>query len=139
MKPTIVDTKTARLAAALGAREMTRADLAHLLGCSVTAIARWADRPAVTRGGPPAVVTAERIAAALAIPAAALEPGGPWGPLVGVDPHRELARQFAAETPEQADERVAAGLAWLETLRPTDEGRAAAEHLVDEVLALPPP
>ena len=121
MTPALVDTRKTRLYAALAARDMTVDQLAALMRVDRARVHRWhsprpvAPRPTkgARRGGPPSACSSEAIATALAIPPAALEVGGPWGPLVGVDPHAEVARRIAAETPEQAAERVAAGLAWL--------------------------
>lgn len=87
----VTDTRSARLAAAIGARGLTRQRLAELLGKPASAISAWAhehpDRVRPTkgagRGGQPVRVTTETIATALGVPPAALEVGGPWGPLVG--------------------------------------------------------
>lgn len=86
----IIDTRTARLATAIGARGLTRQRLAELLGKPASAVSAWAhehpnrERPTKGpgRGGQPATVTTEAIATALGVPSAALEVGGPWGPLV---------------------------------------------------------
>jgi hypothetical protein len=90
--PIIIDTRRARLFVALAARDLTVEQLATLAGVDRARIHRWhsppASRPRPTagrsRGGQPSAVTTEILAAPLGVPAAALEVGGPWGPLVGL-------------------------------------------------------
>lgn len=70
---------------------MTVEQLADLARVDRARIHRWhsprpvAPRPTKgeKRGGPPSAITTEAIATALGVPPAALEVGGPWGPLVG--------------------------------------------------------
>lgn len=130
MDNSIIDTRSARLAAAIGARGLTRAGLAAAMKVPASAVTAWAsprdyERPTKgpKRGGKPSAVTTAQLAQALALDPAALEPGGPWGPLVGLEveeQHRVRLELEAWEALPEA-ERLKRGLELLALLGVDEE------------------